>query len=51
MPKKGICADEDFLNKFCEENNIGAWFYASPKENINIEESTNFLIDQVSLIR
>lgn len=48
MQRKGVCADEDLLTKFCQDNGIGAWFYSSPKDNINIEESTNCLIKQVS---
>lgn len=48
MQRKGVCADEDLLTKFCQDNNIGGWFYSSPKDNINIEESTNCLIKQVS---
>ena len=42
--KSGSLGEETFLNQFCEEHGFIGWFYTSPKENINIEDSANFLI-------
>ncbi|RWS26846.1 ras-related protein Rab-32-like isoform X3 [Leptotrombidium deliense] len=39
--------DIEALDKFCEENNFIGWFMTSAKENVNIEQSVNFLICKI----
>lgn len=50
LEHKGDCVETDSLNKFCKENSIHAWFYTSPLNNVNIEESANCLIKKVTTI-
>ena len=35
------------LDKYCEEKGFLGWFETSAKENINIEEAANLLVDEV----
>lgn len=47
--KTGRLGDESVLNKFCEDHGFIGWFFTSPKDNVNIEESMQFLIRKVIL--
>ena len=38
------------MDEFCREKGFAKWFETSAKENINIETSTRFLIDEVSVV-
>ncbi|RWS26589.1 hypothetical protein B4U80_08600, partial [Leptotrombidium deliense] len=46
MPKEGKAADEAFLTEFCKENQFCGWYYTSPKENVNVEEASRFLVSK-----
>ena len=37
------------LDRYCEERGFLGWFETSAKENINIEEAANLLVDEVSV--
>lgn len=39
--------DASFLNRFCDDNGFVAWFYTSPKENINVENAANALMKRI----
>ncbi|RWS04905.1 ras-related protein Rab-32-like isoform X3 [Dinothrombium tinctorium] len=39
--------NSSIMNRFCEKHKFSAWFYTSAKNNINVEESANFLISKV----
>uniref|UniRef100_A0A1B6C360 Ras-related protein Rab n=2 Tax=Clastoptera arizonana TaxID=38151 RepID=A0A1B6C360_9HEMI len=36
----------DLINRFCKENSIKAWFTTSAKDDINIDEAIDYLIEQ-----
>ena len=38
------------MDKFCEEKGFIGWYETSAKENINIDEAANFLVQKVSVI-
>ncbi len=35
------------MNEFCQQQGFSAWFETSAKENINIDESANFLVSKI----
>ncbi len=37
------------MNEFCQQQGFSAWFETSAKDNINIDESANFLVSKVTL--
>ncbi|GBN41100.1 Ras-related protein Rab-32 [Araneus ventricosus] len=37
----------EYLIQFCKKNNILAWFFTSAKENINIGEAIQFLVEKI----
>lgn len=37
----------EHIAKFCKENNIGAWYVTSAKENTNIDEAIRYLVENV----
>ncbi|XP_052105149.1 ras-related protein Rab-32B-like [Mytilus californianus] len=39
--------DSRVLSEFCQNNNIVNWFETSAKNNINIDDAMNFLIDYI----
>lgn len=39
------------LSAFCGEHRFSGWFFTSAKENININEALNFLIERILLLR
>jgi len=38
---------EEVMNDYCKENGFLAWFATSAKENINIDEAANFLVENI----
>ncbi len=38
---------EEVMNEYCKENGFLAWFATSAKENINIDEGINFLVENI----
>jgi len=38
---------EEVMNDYCKENGFLAWFATSAKENINIDDSVNFLVENI----
>ena len=48
MIEEGFVASH--LDKYCEEKGFLGWFETSAKDNINIEEAANLLIDEVVLL-
>jgi Ras-related protein Rab-32 len=47
QPKEGIAANRDKMNEFCQQQGFSAWFETSAKDNINIDESANFLVSKI----
>jgi Ras-related protein Rab-32 len=45
--KVAAVGDPKFLDQFCQDHGFVGWFYTSPKENVNIDESANFLIKSI----
>jgi GTPase SAR1 family protein len=39
--------DKEMMEKFCKENNFIAWFETSAKDNINIDEAGNCLVEHI----
>jgi len=39
--------DKDMMDKFCKDNNFIGWFETSAKENINIDEAGNRLVEYI----
>jgi hypothetical protein len=35
------------MNDFCQQQGFSAWFETSAKDNINIDESANFLVSKI----
>jgi len=35
------------MNEFCSQQGFSAWFETSAKDNINIDESANFLVSKI----
>ncbi|RWS07138.1 hypothetical protein B4U79_12506, partial [Dinothrombium tinctorium] len=48
LAKEGDSANAAFLDRFCQENGFVGWYFVSPKENINVEESARFLVSEVN---
>jgi len=47
QPKEGIAANREKMNEFVQQQGFSAWFETSAKENINIDESANFLVSKI----
>ncbi|XP_014205094.1 ras-related protein Rab-32 isoform X2 [Copidosoma floridanum] len=47
QPKEGLVTLPNKLNDYCKENNFIGWFETSARDNINIEEASNFLVDHI----
>jgi len=47
QPKEGLAANREKMNEFCQQEGFSAWFETSAKENINIDESANFLVSKI----
>jgi Ras-related protein Rab-32 len=45
--KAGSLGEPSFLNQFCADNGFVGWFYTSPKEDLNIEQSAKFLLKHI----
>ncbi|XP_064484129.1 ras-related protein Rab-32B-like [Ornithodoros turicata] len=45
------CVDPRTLSAFCQEHGFAGWLFTSAKENININEAMNFLIERILLLR
>ncbi|KAI1282077.1 Ras-related protein Rab-32 [Halotydeus destructor] len=45
--KAGSLAEGTFLDTFCKDNGFVGWFYTSPKENVNIDESARALVKKI----
>eukprot|EP01119_Soliformovum_irregulare_P007902 TRINITY_DN204_c0_g1_i1.p1 TRINITY_DN204_c0_g1~~TRINITY_DN204_c0_g1_i1.p1 ORF type:complete len:148 (-),score=47.81 TRINITY_DN204_c0_g1_i1:118-531(-) len=39
--------DKDMMEKFCRENGFISWFETSAKENLNIDEAGNCLVEAI----
>jgi len=39
--------DKEMMDKFCKENNFISWFETSAKDNINIDEAGNCLVEHI----
>ncbi|KAL7291828.1 hypothetical protein TKK_0014609 [Trichogramma kaykai] len=46
--KEGLVNSITKMNEYCEDKGFAGWFETSAKNNINIEEAANFLVNQVS---
>lgn len=49
LPKESIASNPAAMDQFCAENDFCGWYFASAKENVNVEEAANFLIGNVRL--
>ena len=47
LPEGDFMPSAQQMDEFCRENGFAKWFKTSSKENINIEESFQYLIQQV----
>ncbi|CAF1426675.1 unnamed protein product, partial [Didymodactylos carnosus] len=47
LAKEGLVNDETKMDEFCREKGFCKWFETSAKENINIEASAKYLIDEI----
>jgi len=47
LPKRGLVASAEEMDKFCEEYGFVGWFETSAKENINIDKGARFLVSKV----
>lgn len=45
--KENLEENEEHLNEFCKKRNFAGWFQTSAKDNVNIEEAVNFLVNKV----
>ncbi|XP_003739546.1 ras-related protein Rab-32B [Galendromus occidentalis] len=45
--KCDISQDWPDLDKFCKQHGIDAWFPTSAKENVNVDEAINFLVERI----
>ena len=45
--KAGSFGDAKFLDQFCQDHGFVGWFYTSPKENVNVDQSANYLIKSI----
>lgn len=45
--KEGIVNNPNKMNEFCKEKGFSAWFETSAKENVNVEEATRSLINEI----
>lgn len=48
LPKNKLFTDPSELDEFCRKNNFVGWFFASAKDNINIEAIASLLVSEVS---
>lgn len=48
---EGVTIQCSELKRFCQERNIPAWFFTSAKENINIKEAIEFMVDKIIQFR
>lgn len=46
----GYCVDKETLDHFVKEHNFCGWLYTSAKDNINVEESVKYLVENVCRI-
>lgn len=45
--KCDISQDWPDLDKFCRQHGIDAWFPTSAKEDVNVDEAINFLVERI----
>ncbi|XP_033726812.1 ras-related protein Rab-38-like isoform X2 [Pecten maximus] len=45
--KEGLVNNSSHMDEFCREKGFVGWFETSAKENINIDESTRFLVNKI----
>ncbi|XP_022670653.1 ras-related protein Rab-32B-like [Varroa destructor] len=45
--KCDIADDWPDLDRFCKQNDIDAWFPTSAKEDVNVDEALNFLVERI----
>jgi len=39
--------EKEMMDKFCKEHKFIGWFETSAKDNVNIDEAGNFLVDHI----
>ncbi|XP_057660479.1 ras-related protein Rab-38 isoform X1 [Diorhabda carinulata] len=47
QPKEGIVNNPAKMDEFCKENGFHAWFETSAKDNINIDDAANSLVEKI----
>jgi Ras-related protein Rab-32 len=50
MAKEGLVNNAQQMDEFCRDKGFAKWFETSAKENINIDQSTRYLISEVIVI-
>ncbi|XP_076318336.1 ras-related protein Rab-32B-like isoform X2 [Tachypleus tridentatus] len=44
---EGVSINSEVLKTFCKQHNILAWFFTSAKENINIDQAIEYLVEKI----
>jgi len=50
LAKEGLVNNATQMDEFCRDKGFAKWFETSAKENINIDQSTRYLISEVIVI-
>jgi len=49
LTKEGLVTSPQQMDEFCREKDFVKWFETSGKQNINVQEAFQFLLDEVNI--